>query len=51
LAQWGTPVDSHVVNGPTTFNLHGKTGSAVLVWITDLGGNDAVRVNEVRAKS
>ena len=46
LAQWGTPVVSHVVNGTTTFDLHGHTGSAVLVWITDLGRNQSVSVGE-----
>jgi serine/threonine protein kinase len=51
LAQWGTPVGSHVVNGTTTFDLHGKTGGAVLVWITDLGRNQTVAVGEARLTS
>jgi hypothetical protein len=51
LAEWGAPVDSHVVNGPTTFNLHGKTGTAVLVWITDLGRNQTVTVGEAHLTS
>jgi eukaryotic-like serine/threonine-protein kinase len=46
LAQWGAPVASHVVNGTTTFDLHGRQGAAVLVWITDLGRNQAVAVGE-----
>jgi hypothetical protein len=48
LAQWGAPVASHVVNGTTTFDLHGRTGGAVLVWITDLGRNQSVAVGEAR---
>jgi serine/threonine-protein kinase len=46
LAQWGTPVASHVVNGTTTFDLRGRTGAAILVWITDLGPNQSVAVGE-----
>ncbi|SRR5581483_11723314 len=46
LAQWGAPVASHVVNGTTTFDLRGRTGGAVLVWITDLGRNQSVTVGE-----
>jgi len=46
LPQWGTPVASHMVNGLTTFDLHGRTGTAVLVWITDLGRNQSVSVGE-----
>jgi serine/threonine-protein kinase len=39
LAGWGDAVDSkdHISAGTTTFDLGGHTGSAVLVWITDLG--------------
>jgi serine/threonine protein kinase len=51
LAQWGAPAASHVINGPTTFDLHGKSGSAVLVWITDLGRNQSVAVAEARLTS
>jgi hypothetical protein len=46
LAQWGAPVASHVVNGSATFDLHGRTGAAILVWITDLGRNQSVAVGE-----
>jgi len=46
LSQWGTPVASHVVDGNATFDLHGRTGGAVLVWITDLGRNQSVSVGE-----
>ena len=51
LAQWGSPVASHVVNGATTFDLHGRAGSAVLVWITDLGRNQSVAVGEATLTS
>ena len=39
LAGWETAVASkdHVQSGTTTFDLGGKTATAVLVWITDLG--------------
>lgn len=38
LADWGQPVDQKTgINGNATFDLQGTTGSAVLVWITDLG--------------
>jgi hypothetical protein len=46
LTQWGSPVATHVVNGTTTFELHGRSGGAVLVWITDLGSNQSVSVGE-----
>ena len=51
LAQWGTPSASHVVNGTTIFDLHGRNGSAVLVWITDLGRNQSVSVGEATLAS
>jgi serine/threonine-protein kinase len=51
LSEWGSPVASHVVNGTTTFDLHGRTGSAVLVWITDLGRNQSVSVGEATLAS
>jgi eukaryotic-like serine/threonine-protein kinase len=51
LSQWGTPVASHVVNGLTTFDLHGRTGTAVLVWLTDLGRNQSVSVGEATLAS
>ena len=47
-----TPVsDSRTAAGTTVFTLRGNASRYYVVWITDLGGNDAVRVNEVRAKS
>ncbi|MDQ2910444.1 MAG: protein kinase [Actinomycetota bacterium] len=46
-----TVSDSQTVGGHTTFNLHGGAAQYYLVWITDLGGNDAVHVNEVTARS
>jgi serine/threonine-protein kinase len=48
LADWGQPVVSHVVNGTTSFDLRGRSGAAVLVWITDLGHNQSVAVGEAR---
>ena len=47
-----TPVsDSSTVGSSTVFKLRGEAARYYLVWITDLGPNDAVHVNEVRAKS
>lgn len=50
LAPWGSPVDSKQgINGSTTFDLHGQRGSAVLLWLTDLGPTDQATVAEVTA--
>lgn len=38
LASWGSPVASaDGIDGGTSLDLHGAKGTAVLVWITDLG--------------
>jgi tRNA A-37 threonylcarbamoyl transferase component Bud32 len=38
LAPWGSPVDSkHTIEGSTTFNLGGREGADVLLWLTDTG--------------
>jgi serine/threonine-protein kinase len=38
LAEWGQPVaQRQVINGNATFDLHGTSGGAVLLWITDTG--------------
>ncbi len=42
---------SQVVNGKAVFKLHGAAARYYVVWITDLGPNDSVHVNEVTAKS
>ena len=48
LAGWGPPVDSQTnVSGDTTFNLHGRRGTAVLLWLTDLGPTYQASINEV----
>ena len=47
-----TPVsDSLPVSQTTTFSIHGSAAQYYVVWITDLGSNSAVHVNEVTAKS
>ena len=48
-AAWGEPVESKRINrGTTTFDLGGRTGAAVLLWITDLGqGNSSVSIGEL----
>ena len=48
---WGDPVDSKksIDAGTTTFDLDGRNGGAVLLWITDLGdGNSTVSIGELR---
>ncbi|HEX2046713.1 MAG TPA: protein kinase [Acidimicrobiales bacterium] len=47
---WGEPVAtrSGIGEGSTTFDLNGRTGGAVLLWITDLGqGNSSVGIGEL----
>src|SRR5262245_4363095 len=39
------------VSPTATFRLSGRTARYLVVWITDLGGNTAVHVNEVKARS
>jgi hypothetical protein len=47
-----TPVSgSQVVSGRAVFKLHGAAARYYVVWITDLGSNSSVHVNEVTAKS
>jgi hypothetical protein len=47
-----TPVsDSQTVGSSTVFTLRGQAARYYVVWITDLGGNDAVHVNEMTARS
>jgi serine/threonine-protein kinase len=41
---------SKVVHGTTTFQLHGRKARYYVVWITNLGGNVSVEINEVRAR-
>jgi hypothetical protein len=45
-----TDSGSKTVNGTATFDLRGRKGRYYVVWITNLGGNSAVHVNEVRAR-
>jgi serine/threonine-protein kinase len=52
LGQWGAPVTNGRVSGQgTSFDLHGRTGAAVLLWITDLGGNQSVTVDDLQLTS
>ena len=38
LDDWGDPLDARVdMDGSATFDLRGVRGSAILLWITDLG--------------
>ena len=39
---------SQEVGGNTTFSLMGDAAQYYLVWITDLGSNSSVEINEVR---
>jgi serine/threonine-protein kinase len=42
---------SEQVGSQATFTLRGHTAQYYVVWITDLGSNDSVHVNEARARS
>jgi len=52
-AAWGTPAATkEIAGGETTIDLGGRSGSAVLLWITDLGDNNsAVSIGEVTLTS
>ena len=50
--EWGQPAATQArIDGKATFDLGGKRGSVVLVWITDLGEDNAVSVGDVRLTS
>jgi tRNA A-37 threonylcarbamoyl transferase component Bud32 len=42
---------SETINGTAVFPLKGRTGQYYEVWITDLGSNSSVHVNEIKARS
>jgi serine/threonine protein kinase len=48
---FATDSGSETVNGSATFTLRNRTARYYVVWITNLGSNVSVHVNEVRAKS
>jgi len=51
LAPWGSPVDSKAgINGSTTFDLHDRSGRAILLWLTDLGPNFQASIAEVAVR-
>ena len=39
------------VGGNASFDLHGRSGAAVLLWITDIGANRSVTISEVQVTS
>lgn len=46
---WGEPVDVQSGLGTSAkFDLHGKTGDSILLWITDLGTDRRFTASEVR---
>jgi serine/threonine-protein kinase len=48
LGAWGQPVaQASGLDGTATFDLHGQEGSAVLLWITDLGDGPAMLHGEI----
>jgi serine/threonine-protein kinase len=48
LAGWGKPVDSQTgIHGNIEFDLHGRSGGAVLLWITELGSKNTVEIGEL----
>ena len=47
--EWGPAVATRAgIEGDATFDLDGRQGGAVLVWLTELGDTNAVSVGEVR---
>jgi eukaryotic-like serine/threonine-protein kinase len=46
-----TDSPSKTVSGAATFALQGRRARYFVVWITDLGGNASVEINEVKARS
>ena len=47
LAPWGAPVASQTdIDGSTTFALDGRQGSAILLWITNLGPTNQASIAE-----
>jgi hypothetical protein len=52
LAGWGDPVatEDHIPAGTNTIDLGGRQGSAVLVWITDLGDGASDSSGRVHAQ-
>jgi tRNA A-37 threonylcarbamoyl transferase component Bud32 len=52
LADWGQPVTQQTgINGEATFDLGGRTGGAVLLWLTDPGSANHAEINEVTVAS
>jgi eukaryotic-like serine/threonine-protein kinase len=55
LSGWGAPVSRHDnIDGSATFDLHGRSGRQVLVWITDLGSAPPpvrTEIDELRLRS
>ena len=52
LDAWGGAVDMKSgIDGDTTFDLKGRRGAAVLIWITDLGETNVTQINDVRVST
>ena len=52
LPGWGQPVDTQQdIDGNAVFKLHGRSGAAVLLWITDLGTDAKTEVDEISVES
>jgi hypothetical protein len=48
IGAWGQPTDSLTgINGSTSFNLAGRQGQWVLLWITNLGPTFQAKVAEI----
>jgi serine/threonine-protein kinase len=52
LEGWGDPVTTQTgIDGDATFDLKSRSGSAVLVWLTDLGNAQSFAATEVKLTS
>jgi len=48
LADWGKPIDTVEVDGTAEIDLDGRRGAAVLLWITNVGSEGRVTIDEVQ---
>jgi len=53
IAAWGEPLgrQEDIAGGTVTFDLEGRTGSAVLLWITHVGTANRVDISELKVEA
>ncbi|MGI8794022.1 MAG: hypothetical protein ACR2H3_12770, partial [Acidimicrobiales bacterium] len=51
IAGWGTPVEKKTnITGEATFDLHGKRGRYVLIWVTHLADNGSIEIGDIQIR-